>query len=421
VIIGGGIGGLLAAHSLAGRFDRVTLFERGRYPLDACPPAPSVRRGAPQSRCLHLLMAAGAAAFDQLIPAWRKEALALGAIPFDACADAALRFSGGWLPRTPSGITTYACSRALLESVLRRGLAGKATVFVQESRRVTGLLASSSGERVTGVRIADGHAQTAFPADLVVDASGAGSTLPRWIAALPNGEALQVEQTVVETGKQYVSRWFHLEPRNAPDWHCLAVASADNAALRSAMMLRAERNCWGVVLLTRIGERLPCDDDAFMDFVAEFEELRAVLDRARPVSPIYHYGATASRMIHFDRLTEWPAGLVAVGDSVCMLDPYFGLGMTAAARGVVLLAKYLDRAMDRTPRSLDFQKELASQNAQPWRLVTGRDAHGRAIVHDRAQLERLRQTAPSSPKIAHALLSVQHMLRPSETLSEIAV
>jgi 2-polyprenyl-6-methoxyphenol hydroxylase-like FAD-dependent oxidoreductase len=423
VIIGGGIGGLLAAHALAGRFDRVTVFERGRYPLDACSPAPPARRGVSQSRCLHLLVAAGATVFDELMPAWREEALALGATPFDACADAALRFSTGWLPRSPSGITTYACSRALLESVLRRGLAGKATVFVRESRKVTGLLGSPLGERVTGVCIAGGHAdESIFPADLVVDASGAGSTLTRWIAALPNGGTLQMNQTVVKTGKQYVSRWFHLEPGDAPDWHCLSIAPAANTQ-RSAMMLRAEHNRWGVVLLTGIGKPLPSDDEAFMDFVAEFGdgELRRVLGRGRPVSPIYHYGPTASRMIHFDRLTTWPAGLVAIGDSVCTLDPYFGLGMTAAARGAVLLARYLDRDMDRTPRGLDFQKELASLNAQPWRLVTGRDSHGRTLAHDRAHLERLRQIAPSSPKIAHALLSVQHLLRPTETLREIAV
>ncbi len=409
---------MLTAHSLAGRVDRVTLFERGRYPAELCSPAPSVRREAPQGRSPHLLMAAGAAAFDELMPAWREKVLALGAVPFDACADAALRFAGGWLPRTRSGITTYACSRALLERALRRNLSG---VCVQESRKVTGLLASPLGERVTGVRVADGHTETAFPADLVVAASGAGSTLPRWIATLPNGRSLQVEQTVIESGKQYVSRWFHLEPRDAPDWHCLAIASARNSPLRSAMMLRAEHNRWGVVLLTRIGERLPSDDEAFMDFVAEFEELRAVLGRASPLSPVHHYGATASRMVHFDRLTAWPEGLVAIGDSVCALDPYFGLGMTAAARGAVLLARYLDQDMSPMRRSLEFQKELASLNAQPWRLVTGRDSHGRTLAHDRAQLNELHRIAPSSPKIAHALLSVQHLLRPIETLREIAV
>src|SRR5262245_10208634 len=425
VIIGGGIGGLLTAHALAGWFERVTILERERYPADASAPAPPARGGVPQSRCLHLLMAAGAAAFDELMPGWRNELVALGATPFDASADAALRLSAGWLPRSASGIITYACSRALLETVLRRGLAGKANVRVREGRKVVGLLGDRLGERVTGVRIAAKRdiAETVLPADLVVDASGAGSALPRWIARLPNGETSQVDETVVQSGKQYVSRWFRLEPEDAPDWHCLAIAPAVGTAFRSAMMLRAEGNRWGVVLLARAGEPLPSDDMAFMDFVAELGdgELRKALGRARPVSPIYRYGSTSSRMMHYDRLTVWPEGLVAIGASVCTLDPYFGLGMTAAARGAVLLGAQLNREGGRSLPGSEFQKELASLNAQPWRLATGRGPDGRMLVRDRTHLGRLHQTAPSNPKVAHALLAVQHLLRPAETLEEVTV
>ena len=95
VIIGGGIGGLLAAHALAGRFERVTILERDRYPPDSSSAAPPARRGVPQSRCLHLLMAAGAAAFDELMPGWREEPVARGAVPFDASADAVIAFPRG--------------------------------------------------------------------------------------------------------------------------------------------------------------------------------------------------------------------------------------------------------------------------------------------------------------------------------------
>src|SRR6202030_2893241 len=105
--------------------ERVTVVERGRYPPDARSPAPPARRGVPQSRCPHLLMAAGAGALDQLMPGWRDELVALGGRSFDAAADAVLHSSAGTLPRTFSGITTYACSRALIENVLRHGLAAK--------------------------------------------------------------------------------------------------------------------------------------------------------------------------------------------------------------------------------------------------------------------------------------------------------
>ena len=110
-IIGGGIAGLLVAHVLADRFERLTVLERDYYPDQPKSLAPATRRGAPQSRCLHLLTAAGAIAFDKLMPGWSKEVVALGGIPFDASADSALWVSEGWLPRSPSGIVTYACSR----------------------------------------------------------------------------------------------------------------------------------------------------------------------------------------------------------------------------------------------------------------------------------------------------------------------
>ena len=425
MIIGGGIGGLLAAHSLADRFERVTILERERYLPDATSRAPPARRGVPQSRSIHLLMAAGAAAFDELMPGWNEALVALGARPFDACADAALRLSAGWLPRVPSGITAYACSRALLENVLRQGLAGKTTVHVREGQKVVGLLARARGEEVTGVRTVKRHGagETTLLADLVVDASGAGSALPRWIAGLPNSAGSKLQKTVVESGTQYVSRWFRIEPEDAPDWHCLSIAPTAGAALRSAMILRAEQDRWGVVLLAPAGEPLPFDDRAFLDFIAGLGdgELRQALAHASPLSPIHHYGPTSNRMLHYDRLTAWPAGLVAIGDSVCSLDPYFGLGMTAAARGALLVGTYLDRQPGGPVSGFEFQKELASLNAQPWRLATGRDPDGRLLVRDRTRLGRLHEAAPSSPKVAHALLAVQHLLRPAETLEEIAV
>ncbi len=370
-------------------------------------------------------MAAGVSAFDELIPGWSEALVSHGAGPFDACADAVFRLPAGSLPRVPSGITAYACSRALLENVLRRGLAGKPRVYVREGQRVVGLLGSPRGESVTGVLTTQHHGtgETAISADLVVDASGTGSALPRWIARRSNGVDSQFQKTVVESGMQYVSRWFQIKPADAPHWRSLSIAPMLGTAFRSAMMLRAEEDRWGVVLLAPAGEPLPADGMAFLDFIADLgdSELRQALARARPVSPIHHYGATSSRMMHYDRLTAWPVGLVSIGDSVCSLDPYFGLGMTAAARGSILLGSYLDRQRGGAISGLEFQKELALLNAQPWQLATGRDPDGRPLVRDRTHLGRIHDMAPSCPKVAHALLAVQHLLRPAETLQEIAV
>jgi hypothetical protein len=94
--------------------------------------------------------------------------------------------------------------------------------------------------------------------------------------------------------------------------------------------------------------------------------------------------------------------------------------MTATARGVVLLRTYLEEGNGEVSIA-DFQKELASLNAQPWRLATGRDSDGKPLARDKMHLGRLYRAAPSSSEIAHALLGVQHLVRPAETLKEFAV
>jgi 2-polyprenyl-6-methoxyphenol hydroxylase-like FAD-dependent oxidoreductase len=55
VVLGASMGGLLAARVLADFFETVTVVER-----DVLPDDPAVRRGVPQGRHVHVLLARGA-------------------------------------------------------------------------------------------------------------------------------------------------------------------------------------------------------------------------------------------------------------------------------------------------------------------------------------------------------------------------
>jgi 2-polyprenyl-6-methoxyphenol hydroxylase-like FAD-dependent oxidoreductase len=417
VIIGGGIAGLLTGHAVAPHFARVTILERFSHIANSHSGAPPTRRGAPQSRCIHLLMASGASAFDELVPGWQTELLAHGCRPFDACADAATRFPAGQLPRTPSGITAYSCSRALFEDAIRCRL--PETVHLEANQKVVGLLSAPRGTRISGVQTINRRTgiQRKLVADLVVDASGEGSAISRWISCLLR---LRVEESMIESGTRYVSRWFEMDPADAPDWYCCSIAPGIGSAFRSAMMLRAEENRWAIVLLAPVGEALPYDDVGFSEHIADLgdRELQRAFHRAKPVSVVMRYGLTSNRMKHFELLSKWPHGLIALGDSVCTLNPYFGLGMTLAARAAMLLRKCLDRE-GASLYAHNFQKRLAKLNAEPWRLATGRELDGGPLAGT-ARLCRLYDSAHSSPEAAHALLAVQHLLCP-EILRKAAI
>lgn len=399
VVLGGGVAGLLAAHALATTHRRVTLLERHPYPAADAQGAPVARRGVPQARCLHLLTAAGGLAVDQLVPGWRARAQAQGATPFDASADTALCLPQGWMPRAPSGLALLACSRQLLEDVLRQALLARPGTVLREGREATGLLGAAEG-RVRGVWLA-GEAQP-LAADLVVDASGASSALPGWLGQ-------EVPQASHRLGLQYVSRWVRLATGGQPDWQVMSIAPTAASAQRSAMLLRAEKGLWGVVLLAPDGTPLPQTDDEFLAFTRDLGggALHAVLARATPASPIHRLGSTESRMRHFDRLPHWPLGLVALGDAVCRLDPYHGLGMTLAARAALLLRQH---ALRPDFDAAAFRHALAAHNTGPWEQATRRHTDGRPLQRSAAPLQRLVAQASRDIRAAHALLTWQQLM-----------
>src|SRR5271155_2227629 len=78
VVLGASMGGLLAARVLADFFETVTVVERDLLPDD-----PAVRRGVPQSRHVHVLLARGAQTFDELFPGFLDELVADGAPVWD--------------------------------------------------------------------------------------------------------------------------------------------------------------------------------------------------------------------------------------------------------------------------------------------------------------------------------------------------
>ena len=84
IVIGASMGGLLAGRALADFYDEVTLIDR-----DALPHRYEPRKGVPQGRHTHGLLARGREVLDQLFPGFTAELVAEGAVPGDI-ADAVL-------------------------------------------------------------------------------------------------------------------------------------------------------------------------------------------------------------------------------------------------------------------------------------------------------------------------------------------
>jgi 2-polyprenyl-6-methoxyphenol hydroxylase-like FAD-dependent oxidoreductase len=352
-----------------------------------------------------MLAAEGLRVIEALVPGVSAELRRAGAEPFDVGSAGALRLPSGWLPRVPAGIEVLACSRALLEHVLHTRVRAQSGVRLVEGRAVRGLRVA--GGRVIGVRV-DGGGEASGDAELTVVATGARSALGRWWGELG---LPAVEATMVEARHHYVSQWFEIPAGFDGDWKLLSITPAPGVPWGGAM-LAAEGGRWAVVLLVPRGEPVPLGDAELLDACTRLVDRRLhdALVGARPLSPIVRHEHTDGRRAWLERVEAWPEGLVVVGDAVCALDPYFGLGMTACARGVATLAEH---AWDEPGAARAFQRALGRVVDDPWRLTTGDVPVDAAAV---LQRRRLLHAAPRSPEVARLLLRRMHLVDPPEAI-----
>ncbi|MGA9357794.1 MAG: 2-polyprenyl-6-methoxyphenol hydroxylase-like oxidoreductase, partial [Mycobacterium sp.] len=177
VVLGASMGGLLAARVLADFYRTVTVIERDELPDDAV-----TRRGVPQGRHPHALLARGARILDELFPGLLDELVAAGAPVLDDGDLSRLHMSysghvvvqSGKITGDPKALALYVPSRAFLERHVRGRLQAVDNVTIHDGRDVAELISNADRTRVIGVRVTDrgGEAPQELAADLVVDAMG---------------------------------------------------------------------------------------------------------------------------------------------------------------------------------------------------------------------------------------------------------
>lgn len=437
VVIGGSMAGLLATRVLTEHFDHVTLVERDQFP-----PTPSPRKGVPQARHVHILLARGQQILEQLFPGLRADIEAAGAPTLDLTADTLSYGLGGWLTRFPSGLSIYTCSRDLLEYSVRRRLAANARVSFREACDVTGLLPDNKRPGVMGVTLRPRHqadapdaGEIALPADFVVDAGGRGSRAYDWLSAL--GYPLPRE-TVINSFLGYASRWYQPPPGWAADWKLILLRGTPPATTRGGVIFPVEGGRWIVTVGGAGDDQPPTNEEGFLDFARSLPGglIYEAIRHATPLSPISGYRRTENRLRHYEELARWPEGFVALGDAVCAFNPIYGQGMTAAAIGAVTLDTCLREQRRRDsgdePRSVAqrFQHELARANKTPWLMATGEDFRipeteggkpDRMTRFLHWYMDRVMQRAANNPSLQRIFTEVSHLLRPPSALFQPAV
>ena len=186
IVLGSSMAGLVAVRVLSNYFKQVTLVVR-----DLLSDAVENRKGVPQGKHLHVMLAKGEQILGNLFPGLRSELLVSGAVSIDNQQDVLWHQGGDYIARAKSGIMMLVMSRPLLETTVRRRVMALKNVRIQAGHNILGLITSPDKKQVTGVRVrhraGDASAET-LTADLVVDATGRGSKSPQWLETMGYGK-----------------------------------------------------------------------------------------------------------------------------------------------------------------------------------------------------------------------------------------
>ncbi|MFV2102332.1 FAD-dependent oxidoreductase [Micromonospora sp. LOL_024] len=361
IVIGASIAGLATARVLSDHFDQVKIIERDRLPEK-----PVVRRGVPQGRHAHVLMAAGMRLFSHWLPELVDDLTAGGAVPIHG-GDLLWHQGGDYWRMPDSGYPGMSMSRPLLEGSIRRRLVrDRPNVTIADQTAVDSLVVA--GGRTTGVRCEG----TEHRADLVVACTGRNT---RFLDHLAKEGFPVPEVSAIHLDMAYGTRLM----RRRPDQHdsVLALIVEDPAGgHRIGTVVPVEGDRWIVTLGAFHGDVPPTDQAEFEQFARALPSpvLADILTRSEALTPVLTHRMPTSQRRHVERLKRSAAGFVVLGDAICSFNPVYGQGMSSAALQARALGRTIERHGPTSPALPgDFYRRAAKVIDVPWRIAAGAD------------------------------------------------
>ena len=211
----------------------------------------------------------------------------------------------------PSDLVGLLAARPVLEGHVRRRLLALPNVRAIEHCAVQGLVADDNGAAIRGVRVkVDNGAEQIIAADLVVDASGRGSSSPAWLESL--GYA-RPEEEKIEIGIGYTTRVYRRRPADLGGKLAVVVAGSGPNWRNGAVLFQTEDR-WIVSIGGYFGDHAPDDDQMFAAYAGSLPtpDIHDIVAHAEPLTDFVRYRYPANLRRRYERLDAVPERLSGV-------------------------------------------------------------------------------------------------------------
>ena len=393
VVLGAGVCGLAAGMLLRRDGHEVTVLER-----DPEPPPDSIdeawerwsRDGVSQFRLAHYMTPRGRIVLEEALPDVLDGLEAAGAAAFDplplmppSIADRA--------PRDGDGrFRTVTARRPVFEQVLGRAADAEPGLEIRRGVAVTGVIARAGNGKpphVSGVRT-DSDEQ--LDADLIVDAMGRRSQLPRWLEAVGAGP---VHEEAEDSGFIYYGRFFRAAGSGMPDYRAPLLMPIGGFSL---LTLPSDNDTWSVTVYTSAGDRplKRLRDPGPWTALVRACPLHAHWLEGEPITDMVAMGGIVDR---YRRLVvdgvPVATGVALLGDSSTCTNPSLGRGMTLGLLHAQRLAATIHAHLDDPDDFAAAWDAVTEAELTPWYRET--------VEEDRArfnEMEALRHGLDASPE-----------------------
>ncbi len=418
VVLGAGVDGLLAARVLTEYFQRVTVVSEETLPAE-----PGLPQDVWQALPMHAFGVQGARNLERLFPGLTAELMTAGAPTVEWTADAPALLPGGWSPRFHSDLISRPVTLNLLRHVIRQRLLdyGSGRVSFLENRSIRRLKGHTI---IHGVILRHASQEETLTADLVVDATGRRACLPEWLGWLS-----PVACTLEPARRGLAVRLFRRPPGYQPGWQALLVCPRQDQP--GAVLMPVENGQWLVMLVTDCAD-VPANEADFMQLArrAATPVLYEALQRALPLTPVFHAPAGQAVRWHTEQARNWPEGLIVTGAAALAFHPALGLDVTSATAAALALREALDDQRKHQPQghltglARRFHHRQARAFALPWKLWTMRDhpaagAYSSRLMHWYG--EHILKGAHSESQLLHSLLAAGGLVDSPRALLKLAV
>jgi len=366
VVLGGGVCGLAAGILLRRDGHEVTVLERDPEPV------PSTvedawhrwsRDGVTQFRQAHYLTSRGRILLEEALPDVLASLEGANAFPFDPPKIMPPSITD----RTPrpgdERFPTVNARRAVFEQVLGGFADAESGLEVRRGVSVAGLLTRAGNGKpphVSGVRIDSGEQ---LAADLVDDASGRRSQVPRWLELAGTAP---VHEESEDSGFIYYSRFFRAHNGEMPRFRAGVLTPIGTF---SVLTIPSDNDTWSVTIYTASGDQplKRLRDPRAWTAVARSCPAHAQWLDGEPISDLIAMGGILDR---YRRLvvdgTPVATGVALVGDAWACTNPSQGRGMTLGLLHAKLLADVL-RAHPDNPRTFAEEFDAVTEaELTPW-------------------------------------------------------